>query len=313
MSTPASRPAAATRLGPAAPARAQYAALTEDDLVTGEAVALDLPAAGIGARMVAGLVDVVLTVLLLVGAVFAFTLAALQTDEALLQVAMIASLITALVVVPTATETLTRGRSPGKWAMGLRTVRDDAGPISFQHAFVRALLGVVEIYAFTGVPAFFSALLSARGKRLGDHAAGTYVVQERVRLSLPAPVPMPPQLAPWAAAADIAPLPVPLALAVRQFLGRAETLSPAARVELGQGLAHQVAAYVAPPPPPGTPPEAFLAAVLAARRTRDAARLAREQRLRAELTRSPHSVRPDPAGHQPVRSAGSGTTADTEP
>ena len=42
--------------------------------------------------------------------------------------------------------------------------------------------------------------------------------------------------------------------------------------------------YVAPLPPPGTPPEAFLAAVVAARRDRDTARLAREHALRARLT-----------------------------
>ena len=34
---------------------------------------------------------------------------------------------------------------------------------------------------FTGVPAFFSALLSSRGKRLGDYAAGRYVVRDRVK------------------------------------------------------------------------------------------------------------------------------------
>jgi hypothetical protein len=41
--------------------------------------------------------------------------------------------------------------------------------------------------------------------------------------------------------------------------------------------------YVAPGPPPGTPPEAYLAAVLATRRDRDAARLARDQELRERL------------------------------
>ena len=55
-------------------------------------------------------------------------------------------------------ETLTRGRSLGKLALGLRTVRDDAGPITFHHALVRALIGFVEIYVFSGIPAFFSML-----------------------------------------------------------------------------------------------------------------------------------------------------------
>ena len=171
--------------------------------------------------------------------------------------------------------------------MGHRAVRDDAGPISFQHAFVRALVGFVEIYVFSGVPAFFSALLSSKGKRLGDYAAGTYVVRERVTLVLPPPPMMPPPLARWAAGADIASLPTGLAVAIRQFLGRVQQIEPAARQSLGARLAEQTRPYVAPAPPPGTPPEAFLAAVIAARRDRDHARLVREDELRRRLTARP--------------------------
>ena len=269
-----------------APERAAYAALTADDLVTGEAVALDLPPASLGARMVSGLVDVLVTAALLVGIIFLFTLAALQTDEALLHVAMVGSVIVVFLVVPTTVETLTRGKSLGKWAMGLRTVRDDAGPISFHHAFVRSLVGFVEIYATSGAPAFFSALLSSRGKRLGDYAAGTYVVRDRVRLDLPLPVGMPPPLARWARSADVAALPPSLALGVRQYLHRLPQIDPPTRARIGTGLATEVSRYVAPPPPAGTPPEAYLAAVVATRRERDAARLAREDALRRRLTRS---------------------------
>ena len=200
---------------------------------------------------------------------------------------MIASVIVAFVVFPTTIETLTRGKSLGKLALGLRTVRDDAGPISFHHAFVRALVGVVEIYVFFGGPAFFSALLSPRGKRLGDYAAGTYVVRDRVRLTLPPPTPMPPPLAAWAAQADMASLPTGLALAVRQFLGRLPQIDAASRASIGGRLAAQVSEYVAPAPPPGTPPEAYLAAVIAARRDRDAARLARDAELRRRLAARP--------------------------
>ncbi len=96
---------------------------------------------------------------------------------------------------------------------------------------------------------------------------------------------MPPALAGWAQGADIAALPTGLAMAVRRFLGRAFEIDPATRQALGTRLADEVSRYVAPLPPPGTPPEAFLAAVVAARRDRDAARLARERSLRARLTR----------------------------
>jgi uncharacterized RDD family membrane protein YckC len=265
----------------------EYATLTTDDLVTGEAVALDLPPAGLGSRIASGLIDAAITLAALLVVVLLFMLAAVPADEALARVAFVGTLIVVFLVVPTTIETLTRGKSLGKAAMGLRTVRDDAGPISFQHAFVRALIGFVEIYAFSGGPAFFSALLSSRGKRLGDYAAGTYVVRERVRLSLAPPASMPPPLAAWASGADIASLPTGLALAVRQFLGRLPQLDPGSRAAIGADLATRVAAYVAPAPPPGTPPDAFLAAVIASRRRRDAARLAREAELRRRLTARP--------------------------
>jgi len=262
----------------------EHAMLTSDDLVTGEAVALDLPPAGLGSRMVSGIIDLVVTLVLVFVVLFVTIAAALQTDEALAMVALIGSLIIVFLVFPVTVETLTRGKSLGKYAVGLRTVRDDAGPITFQHAFVRALIGIVELYAFAGGPAFFSALVSTRGKRLGDHAAGTYVVRERVRLQLAVPPLMPPHLEHWARTADITALPTGLALAVRQYLGRLPTLDPSAAHALGDSLAQQVGRHVAPPPPAGTTPDAYLAAVISSRRERDAARLRREAELRRRLT-----------------------------
>lgn len=258
-------------------------ALTVDDTVTGEAVAIDLPAAGVGVRLTSGLIDVTCTSLVLMGCAFLFLLASFPLSEALVSLAVVAVSVVALLVVPTTVETLSRGRSPGKWVMGLRVVREDAGPITAQHAFVRALVGVVEIYALGGAPALLSILCNTRGKRLGDFAAGTYVVRERSRLSLPPPPPMPPELAAWARTADVAALPVDLALGVRQFLARARTLSPQARATTGTALVAQVMTRVAPPPPPGTHPEAFLSAVMAERRERDLARLHREQTTRERL------------------------------
>lgn len=261
----------------------EFATLTADDLVTGEAVALDLPPAGVGVRIASGLIDVVATILLLVLVIVVASTAVLDTSDALFTVAMIGTTIVVFVVVPTTLETLTRGKSLGKLALGLRTVRDDAGPISFQHAFVRALVGFVEIYAFTGAPAFLSALISPRGKRLGDFAAGTYVVRERVALRLAQPALMPPHLVAWADGADMASLPTGLMLAVRQFLGRLPTIDDDSRSSIGARLADEVLTYVSPTPPVGTRPEDFLAAVIASRRQRDLARLEREAALRARL------------------------------
>jgi uncharacterized RDD family membrane protein YckC len=254
-----------------------------DDLVTGEAVALELPAAGLGMRALSGFLDLMVAgVALSVGLWFAILLTP-NADDAIIGVTITVLLVLVAVVLPTTLETLTRGRSVGKLATGLRTVRDDAGPIGFRHALTRALVGFVEIWLLFGVPALVCALVSGKGKRLGDYAAGTYVVRERVHLTLPPPPMMPPHLASWAAGADIARLPDGLAMAVRQFLMRAPLLSPGSRAALGTQLHDEVAAYLAPAPPAGTHPELVLAAVIADRRRRDWIRLQRDAELRRRL------------------------------
>jgi len=253
------------------------------DVVTGEAVRLDLPAATFASRAVSGALDLLVTGVLLLVVLLAVTAAGAGLDEAGMSALVLLGVLAPTVGLPVLTETLTRGRTLGKTAMGLRTVRDDGGPIRFRHAVVRALVGFVEIYLLFGVPALLCSLASSRGKRLGDVAAGTYVVRERGAVRAAPMAQMPPQLAAWAAAADLGRLPDGLALAVRQFLGRAPTMHPAARHTMGVDLARALAPHVSPAPPLGTHPEAFLSAVLAERRRRDLSRLAREQQLRRRL------------------------------
>lgn len=253
-----------------------------DELVTGEAVSLDLPPAPFGLRCAAALIDALVAGILL----FLAFLAAgfLASSDATLGILSILAFVIPLLIVPTTVETLTSGRSLGKWALGLRIVRDDAGPIAFRHAFIRSLIGVVELWVLSAVPAVLSSLLSTKGKRIGDFAAGTYAVRARVALTMPPPVPMPPPLAGWAAGADIGPIPERLLLGIRQVLSRSASMSPQSHYLLVQQLCHELGQYVAPPPPPGTPGDAYLAAVLAEHRNRDFARLQREQALIARLT-----------------------------
>lgn len=286
---PVSAPTPSSRRGsagaaPIATSPAPFALVTHDDLVTGEGVALDLPPASLGLRMTSGLIDVAVTALLLLTAVIVLGLATIDADPALAGAATVLVSVLVFAVFPTTMETLTRGRSLGKLAMGLRAVRDDGGPISFQHALTRALIGFVEIYATGGAPAFFSVMLSRRGKRLGDYAAGTIVVRERVRLQLTPPPGMPPELEPWARRSDLTSLPVGLALAIRQFLSRAALLDPVARDHVARELAADLAPYVSPGPPPGAPAERVLSAVLAERRRRDTERLERDSALRRRLS-----------------------------
>lgn len=238
-------------------------------LVTGEAVALDLRDAALPSRMLAAVIDAIVQAALFFGLFFLFALFG-AANEAAAAAEVISVVVLTGLVYPVLSETLWRGRTLGKAALGLRVVRDDAGPIGFRQAFVRGLVGFfVERPGVT----FYSAgvicsLLNARGKRIGDLVAGTVVVQERVYGSTTYVAMMPPPLAGWAQTLDLARLPDELALSVRSFLARAPQMSPASRAELGDRLSAAVGSFTAPPPPPGTPGWAYLTAVLAERRRR---------------------------------------------
>lgn len=257
--------------------------LERDELVTGEAVLLEIPSASLPGRLASGIIDFIVAMIGLTVTNIVFSLLTLSASEATAQTVALLNLLAWTVIIPITVETVTRGRTLGKLIMKQRTVRDDGGPIVFRHALVRGLVGFVEVFTLLGVPAALAAMFTVRARRLGDLAAGTYVVREATQINLMAPAQMPYHLAGWAQQADIAALPDGVALGIRQYLGRLHTLTPAARHTVGQSLLAQVLPLVAPQPPAGSSQDAVLAAVLSERRRRDGLRLAREHDIRHRL------------------------------
>lgn len=243
------------------------------ELVTGEAVALELQPARLPSRALAALLDVTVTLVAYVVVSIGLLTATASLDEAARVAVSIATFLLVLVGGPIAVETLSHGRSLGKTACGLRVVRDDGGPIRFRHALVRGALGVVEILLTAGVVACIASLVSARGRRLGDVFAGTLVVRERVPVARSGFLPPPP---PWLAGRfsglDLSAVPDGLWLAIRQYLGRMNQLDPQVGWAMAERLAGDLAALTGVPVPQGVPPAAYLAAVVQERQVRESRR-----------------------------------------
>ncbi len=239
-------------------------------LVTGEAVALDLQTAGVPSRTLATILDLAIQGVLLFLLFMGVAAVAGGSSEASIAAYVIVVIVLVGIGYPVVLETMTRGRTLGKMALGLRVVRDDGGPIRARHALARGLVGffVEKPGISMGSAAVISAVLNDRAKRLGDHMGGTRVVTERVANVLQAQVLMPPPLATWAASLDLSQLPDETVQRARAFLARWPSLTPEAQAEIGNRLAAEVAVLVAPPPPPGVPAWAFLSAVVAERRRR---------------------------------------------
>ncbi|WP_193210968.1 RDD family protein [Luteolibacter marinus] len=92
-----------------------------------------------------------------------------------------------------------RGATPGKRSMGLRVVQTSGAPITFGQAVVRNFLRVVDgmpMIPWLPIPTMgfglAACLATKRFQRLGDLAAGTVVIYDKVAAepAVPAPPPM---------------------------------------------------------------------------------------------------------------------------
>jgi uncharacterized RDD family membrane protein YckC len=263
----------------------------EFELVTGEAVALDVRPASVILRAAGTIIDWLAYLLLFVGLAFAVSvLIGESLDAALARTLAVAGLVVSVLILPMTVEILTGGRSLGKLAIGARIVRDDGGAIQLRHAFIRALVGVVELYFTFGGLAATTALLNGRSKRLGDLLAGTYSQHERIPADHAPMRGLPPELEEWARTVDIVRLTDALARRIAQFLRQADRLSPDSRVMLAAGLADEASPFVSPLP--AAPPEGLLLGIAAVRRDREYAALMLERtrlaRLQPVLDNLPH-------------------------
>ncbi len=243
-----------------------------EQVVTGDAVVLDVQIAQLPVRALSAMIDIaVILVGYFIGvALWAATLS--QFDTALSAAILVIFTVLTLIGYPLVFESATRGRTLGKMALGLRVVSDDGGPERFRQALFRALASFVEIWMFVGGPAVICSVLNSKGKRIGDIFAGTVVISERGPRMSPPPM-MPPNLAWWASSLQLSGLTTEQTELARQFLSRASQLDPQIRDQMAYRIAGDVVARISPPPPPGVPPQYVLAAVLAERHRRELERL----------------------------------------
>jgi uncharacterized RDD family membrane protein YckC len=251
-------------------------AQAQNQVVTPEAVPLELESANIGSRFLAVAIDWTIQGISLFGLLMGVTALIGATNAELgTGIALALFFLLTFAVLwgyPTVMETLWRGRTLGKAALGLRVVTVEGAPVRFRHAAIRATLGFVDFLLTSGGAAVISVLLTRRSQRLGDLVAGTVVLRERTGLRAPMAVefPVPAGLEAYAQTVDVARVTAEEYGMVRAFLLRAGDLQPPVRYDLARRVADAVAVHVQPRPPLGVPPEAFLLCIAAVYQRRQA-------------------------------------------
>ncbi len=246
--------------------------------MTPEGVILDFERAGVASRAIARVVDLAALVMLFSSVGNVLVAIAATFSESAAVIGILITFFALIFVYPVVLETFWRGRTVGKAALGLRVVTSEGASIRFRHAAVRSMLQLVDIVATLGGGAIITALSSNEGQRLGDMAAGTYVVRERrtrgeidereIRIRVPT------RYEHIVPTLDPTPLRPAQTALIRSFLVRSTDLDPTARAAIAVQLAEKVAVEIGSAVPEGVHPETWLACVAASVQRRSGSTLA---------------------------------------
>jgi uncharacterized RDD family membrane protein YckC len=213
------------------------------EVETPDHVVLRYTLAGVGNRGFAAIVDVLVAALITAGLEIGYAQIGAPGDVALGGVIRLLLFVLGWSYF-IALEWLWNGQTVGKRAFGLRVINEDGSPAGFVAVFVRNLVRIADF-----LPSFYgfgllSIIVSSRSQRLGDLAAGTFVVRapkpqldwHSLRTVTRAGTPVP--------AAGVRGLSGEAQRIVREFVARESRLSERDRARLATQIASRVRPHV---------------------------------------------------------------------
>ena len=148
---------------------------------TAQNISIEQKAAGIGDRILAFIIDIVIIVAYVIAA--SLIMAGLGADSgSKMMYYMVLGLPPFLYDL--LWETFYDGRSPGKALLKTRVVLKDGSRPQFSNYLVRWLLRIIDISLTSGGVAVVTILFNGKGQRLGDIAAKTTVISEKNTMSI---------------------------------------------------------------------------------------------------------------------------------
>ncbi|MFV1990203.1 MAG: RDD family protein [Acidimicrobiales bacterium] len=159
-------------------------------IVTPEGVEISYEPAGLVSRALAILIDMSILFLgLLLLSLVASTVAVATGNPGWFELLVLILIgVGWMLAYPTFMEVHRGGKTIGKSALGIRVISVSGLPLRFRHGFIRATVGLIELYGSLGGIAAIAAVSNAHGQRIGDFAAGTLVVNDRTRAVFSGPM-----------------------------------------------------------------------------------------------------------------------------
>jgi len=239
-------------------------------MVTPEAVFVTLDVAGLGSRMIAAVIDISIQAAVVIGASLIFFQALSAPERGVSSGPLIVYLVVLFVMTwgyYPLFEGLWNGRTPGKRLQRIRVIRADGQPVTMGPVLVRNLVRLVDWLPGSYGVGVVCMVVTRRAQRLGDLAAGTIVIRERL-LPSPSPLTLPPHVESAEAGPDTSTVTEREYALIRAFLQRRESLTPESRGRLATELATAFRGRVGAGEAPQEDDERFLEAVALSYRRR---------------------------------------------
>lgn len=220
--------------------------MTLDDrltIPTPEGLDVDLVLAGLGSRFIARLIDS----LIQLGIIIALVLVSVALRGGWVGAVLIVLGFASVFAYDVLFEVFASGRTIGKRAVRLRVVRSGGRPVGFAASLIRTVLRLVDFLPTLYLAGAITIVASRYNQRLGDLAAGTFVVRERdaraesagwsswSRATVPIEA-----VAGW----DVSSVTPAEVAAIHAFIDRRLSLPPDARNRFAYELAHRLGAKV---------------------------------------------------------------------
>jgi uncharacterized RDD family membrane protein YckC len=145
---------------------------------TAQNVNIEYEFAGIGKRIVAFILDLVVMVIYLITMTMTVYRAVGLFDESNVLGIRELSLLP-IFCYSLSLHLVFNGRTVGKFIMGIKVVKEDGSPARLSDFLVRWILRLIDIVLFFGTVGVVAILFSERKQRLGDIAAKTIVINTR--------------------------------------------------------------------------------------------------------------------------------------
>jgi len=246
----------ATSIPPAPPAPGQLPrpSLSQTvDVETPELVVLSYTVAGVGSRATAACIDYAICIATFAAVILAllqlqvkFGVAASRDASGAWVMALLGAMQFAILwLYYVLFEALGDGQTPGKRLMKLRVVKDGGLSVTFEASAIRNIVRAIDLQPiFLYAVGLVTIMANARGKRLGDMAAGTIVVKEDLVSQPVAPrKTSAPQSVPLSASLTDAEFQL-----LARFVDRRMEFDPERRTPLAAGLAQRFSAKLSQDP-----------------------------------------------------------------